>query len=180
MPALEFYATRDDLLAVMAAAEAQLPLVYAAMGQYEQPEVQLFSSATSIPDFGIAKLGVSLYEQSFLLLLEGELPQFRVIDRNDGSQVYALDQVANARSATLRPGGEYVNAVVAGQVATIAQSGEAKAIYSTVTRHLRRAFGRFGAYWVGSGALERGRSGARLTPSVEASLTYDLVTSARP
>ncbi|HUQ01018.1 MAG TPA: hypothetical protein VM261_00925 [Kofleriaceae bacterium] len=179
MPSIEIYATRDDTLEVLAAVESTMALAYVPMGQFSQPDVKLFTSAISIPDVGVAEYGISVQEKTYLLIRQGHQPQFRVIQRSDGRLAYSLDQAMNSHSATLRPGGGYKNAVIAGQVATVSSSEQGKALYSIVARHMRNAFSRYGAYWVGKGALECARSGARLTPSIGASRIYDLVIDAR-
>lgn len=172
---LDFFALRDDSLAIMSRIEAKGALEYRRFGVYASPEVPVFASVSEIPDFGVAVRGDMNSEPSYLVT-PAKCPFIpRVIPYSAGGQGYLVSQDENPSSVELCSGGLYApGVIIAGECRTRSRSYNSTHIYERFYRAFRRMCVKVGDSYVAPLALELARQGARLTHEAAAPVQFDV------
>jgi hypothetical protein len=81
----------------------------------------------------------------------------------------------NRFEADLWPGGEFGSkTVIAGTITTLFDDPEIQRIMRKLVSLSKKHFTKVGPYWVGPKALEKLRSGARLTMNIDATAEFNL------
>ena len=175
MAEIGFYAVRDDLRPVLRAVEARFTLQYARTGHYPcGSEVTCYVVSDDLPDLGIADSDSSIACTSYLVGRREELFVKHSILRNDGTQVFAIDQLMNPDTVTLTAGGWRGDAIISGRIANGLSSPVNREYMSAYRKEVRKRFSRIGSYFVGAGAAAFLDSSGRLTPALQSPARYDL------
>ncbi len=169
------FATLDDWLPVLAAVEDRAPLTYSLEGQFPSDSVIQYGSGAEVPGLGQARAESYIAGLSLLVGSRGLEILTREIPREDGTTVFAVDQLVNPDTIVFMPGGTWgEGTLISGVVASASDSGASEALLRRFRTVVRREFSQVGAYWVGKQARELLRSGWRLTGSVGSPREYDL------
>jgi hypothetical protein len=175
MTQLLFYATKEDLLPIFAAAEASTLLKYTRTGRYARPQPPIFASGANIPDLGTADNDASIACDSYLILDRSTDVQVRHVQPRDGTTSFFVDQLINPDSIVIAAGGIRTPGVLlSGRVGTASDSPRSQALMKLFAAPLRKRFRKVGAFWAGPDALTELERGTRLTMSVGSPAEYDL------
>jgi len=171
---MHVYLTRTDWCHVTRALEARAPLRYVRYGMIDN-QLQTWTSAADIDDFGVAPTGDQASNPQFLLLPADDEPVARVAERRADGERRAVDRQDNPRSFVVRPGGAFGSlAVIAGEIPAATGDEWAARTRELLLAEVRAVAREIQGYHVGPDAQERLRSGARLTPYVDGDTLYDL------
>ena len=173
--AYEFYAMRQDMLALLNILEAARPLQYIEVDLLYSNNPVVKESARDIDDLGIAKYGKHVLEPIYMVMDLGSPVVVRDVPQRKGGIRYSVGPGENPKSVTLCVGGEYRDeALIAGQMGTVSTDPDAVALFQLFGNEIRRTFKKVRSYWLGEKALHALASGMRLTPSVKAPSEFDL------
>jgi hypothetical protein len=168
---IHFFATKDDLTAILDAVEAHHEISYVECGLFDEPTRPSFSTFRSLTD-PVAK-GSS---ERFLVLFGPSVCNVRTVAQRRGGLKFAIDQQANPGTVALKPGSECDGSVlVAGSVGTIHADEVASRLMETFATEFKQQFKPVKAIWVGPGARQRLDVGARLTMTLGSPKEYDLI-----
>jgi hypothetical protein len=169
-----FFATRDDLLSVLHPLEQDIQLRYTLAGMFDSPNLVEFRAASEIPSIGYASSAESSQCDRCLISLASVPVLLRPVPQRKGGVRYAVDQLMNKSTVVLCPGGEWNRAIIAGQLGTVASSGEEKRIMKLVSSSMRAHFSRVRAFLVGPQASGKLDNGWRLTSGIQSPASHDL------
>ena len=170
-----FFATQEDITNVLRAVEAAHPLQYVEAGLFDESERPVFQGFASIPELGRAQVGDSNLEPIFLVQLKGARTTVRTVPQRRGGNKYAVDQLANAGSVVIRPGGKYDDAtLISGMVGTVHHDKTAEMLIQAFSDTLERDFTKLKSYFVGPEAEKMRSMGMRLTKSLNGPKEFDL------
>ncbi len=165
-----FFASGTDLLPVLEQVELRNRITYVAAGLFTSPEsarVELGAMLTSV-DSG--------NEIGYLVTPATVEVQVRPVPQRKGGTLYAVDELANPSSITLRLGGlAGTSILLPGVVGTVSKDGPAAMLHRAFASAIGKYFKRVQSYWVGPAALALLAEGVRLAPSAKAPREYDLV-----
>ncbi len=171
----EFFATRDDVLALLDEAELARRIQYVRAGLRDSEKPLVARSARDIENLGIATCGDQNLEPIFLILNDGVPVQVETVPQRRGGIKYAIDQSNNPRSVSIKTGGEYRDeALIAGQIGTVSQDRNSMSLLRLFGKLVRRRFERVRGYYLSEGAARALDSGLRLTACITAPTTCDL------
>jgi hypothetical protein len=170
-----FFALRDDILAIMSRIEKKMPSEYRRMGVYASPDVPVFTSVSEIPEFGVAVRGETNSEPSYLVTCTKFPFTPRVIPYSAGGQGYLVTQDENPSSVELSSGGLFAPAVIiGGECRTRTPNASSTYIYERIQRVFRYKCVKVGDCFVAPLALELARQGARLSYEAAAPVEFDV------
>ena len=135
MKRVPFFAAEDDLVSVLHIFEQGKALTYVRTDHYpREADAIMVNTSADLPNIGTATADDAVQCASYLVT--SSRPRFRKIQLNDGSDVFAMDQLLNPDSVTLTPGGVRApDAVIAGALSTASDSPSAQALVRAFTRH---------------------------------------------
>jgi hypothetical protein len=177
MPNRYFFATAEDLRPGLARLDAAPGLRYVRCGLSKADHPEEFERGDALPSLGVATSGHVTGNPQFLVLLRSAAVEVRPVHFRSGGTEYAVDQLANPDSVVLQPGGRLADGpFVAGSVASICATKDARTLLKTVSTAITRGFTRVQSFWLGPEALKLFRGGAIrfVTSSISASRNYDL------
>ncbi|MCC3157422.1 hypothetical protein LJ737_09230 [Hymenobacter sp. 15J16-1T3B] len=171
---MRFFATKHDLLPFIIDVESRLAVRYCATGLFDTSDVLYYSSLALVPELGIAEQ-VSAQSPNYLVLASNSTIQTRAIPQRKGSVNYAIDQLINPDTITIRPGGIFrAEVLIEGTIGTASKSKYALSTYKffrrTLTKHFKKL--EFGCY-IGSEAESFLKQGWRLVQSELQPKEYD-------
>ena len=170
-----FFAARNDLLEPLERFEERHAVDYVRTGHFPTTATRRIRRVAEIPQLGIAEFASSAACRSFLVLERDADVVSRPITYLTGEQVFAIDQLLNPNTITLRPAGEYGSeAVLQGTIATASDSQVARDLLEEVRSAVLKAFTRIDDYYVGPIALRYLRDGRRLTLALQSPTEFDL------
>jgi hypothetical protein len=157
---IAFFATSTDLSSLLAGVSADYPLDFVRAGLFEDSTIRRVGPDQLEPFAGYIVVG------------KGRPVSIRTVPQRRGRERFAVDQVENSDSVSLRVGGTLEGRrLVAGQLGTAAGGVE---IYALLRRALRDQFERIRSYCVGKEAGELLDGGVRLSPTKNSPPEYDL------
>jgi hypothetical protein len=172
---ISFFATTEDLRAILAAIEAKAELQYVECGLFEEERRNRLSSLAGLASLGRAAAGDSNRELTYLVSQRSIDFNLRAVAQRRGGTKYAVDQMSNPHTIVFRPGGTYSDtALIAGMLGTVNETSTAKELMKLFSQEIRNRFERVKDYWVGPDAFQRWQSGVRLTSSISAPSEFDL------
>ena len=162
----EFFATRRDQLPNLLALESQVKLQYVLEGMFEHPEPTVFSSASELPDLGIAREAHYMQTPSYLVVAAGKRIAVNQEPQKAGGVLYAVDLRRNSTAFAFRPAGRYGRkTLIPGRIGTGKQT--ALAACKQFWRALTKEYVKVGHYWIGPEAYRLLEQGTRLTPAAQ-------------
>ena len=87
------------------ALESRVKLQYALEGMFEHPEPTVFSSASELPDLGIAREGHYMQTPSYVVVAAGKRIAVKQEPQKAGGVRYAVDLRRNSTAFAFRPAG---------------------------------------------------------------------------
>lgn len=173
---IDFFATAEDLCPLLAAIESKCDLEFVECGLFDHEQRPVYRSLSSSSVLGVALVGDSNREQTYLV---GRAPagfKVRSIAQRRGGTKYAIDQMINPCTVVLRPGGKYCDsAVIAGMVGTVSNDPTSIKLMKAFSDEIKKTFTAVRGNRVGCTALDLLKTGMRLTSDVRTSLEYDLL-----
>jgi hypothetical protein len=170
-----FFATRADILGILAKLEEARPVQYVRTGYYSTSEPTIYMSAEAIEDLGISHDG-GKFEKRYLILPRSQTVTVNHDPERRSELKYSVGPVPNPDAMVLSHSGKYRDECLTnGFVALVSDSAVAEDLYQLFLRGLRTSFTRVGkTYLVGPEALQYAREGGRLTSFVGNPPSYDL------
>ena len=172
---IELFATRDDLLVLLAEVEARRAIYYADAGMFESPEIVVYRSAAEIPDLGVCH--VHSRHLGHLLLIADVGTQFiaEPVPQRRGGVLHVVGQRKNHDTVVLYPGGIHDSqTVIAGTIATGSDSAASLSLFEAIRRAVRKQWVHIEAFYVGKEAESIMDAGGRLTQDLRAPRGCDL------
>jgi hypothetical protein len=160
---IDFFCANDERDALILKCQGMLNLYFYECGQFESAPKAICSAA-------------SLKVDCSYLLSSIVIPEFRKVERYDGTARFAVDQLGNENSLTAKFGGELPNdVVIGGHITTLSQHPESIAKFESIRKLVKADFAKkIGNNFVGPKAYEILKSGGRLTQDPKRARTYDL------
>lgn len=177
-----FFATRDDLLALLEQVDSKGSLNYVRMGNFLRNEIEggvnILGAGAEIPNLGKANADSSTACEAFLVCDQETPINLRTV-QGDSVERVCVDQLINPDSVEFRPAGvRSEDVVLHGRVATASESQLSQVLMKRFQASIRKMFSKVKAYYVGPQALKLLESGKRLTISAQSPREFDL--SLRP
>jgi hypothetical protein len=161
------YATRSDLLRVLADAEAQCELQYVRVGDQDAAEPTVSHRAADIPDLGVAKDGWVLREDRWYVFDRSTHVVVDEVQRPGRSSRYFVGTRLNPDAVLIVPGGRLgERGIVQGTINPVSPSERALSVFKCLKKVFQRTFTDAGGVLVGPEALLLYRSGMRLASSL--------------
>ena len=171
-----YFATRQDILAGSESFENGIGVQYIQTGLFESAEFRAFSSVDQIATVGKSDTGSSSSDLSFLVMLADQAVRVRDVQQRKGGVLYAIDQLANSKSISVRYGGVYEDQyVIRGEVGTVSDDPQSLELYKTFVSSISKQFSSFNGYRIGPEAMRLHKSGMRLTHASGTDRKYDFV-----
>src|SRR4051794_16576097 len=118
-----FFATREDLVAILLSVEQLGALSYRRLAAYVSPDVPAYDSCEQIPSLGVAVRGSRNDEPKYLVTDATTEIALHRVDRDGGKQVYILNQFDNPDSVILNPAGVFgKDVMICGECVTMSKS----------------------------------------------------------
>jgi len=172
---IRLFATKADLEPLLRAIESQRELQFIRTGLFDTPVLNCVMSLLNDANLGIAAKGDSNHVADYLAADRSGFIEIRALPQYDGGMNYAIDQQANPKTITFRPGGVFNKAfVIAGRAATVSNDEVSSAIFKLFSKEIRGQFKRIKSYYVGNEAGDLLDAGWRLTTGVATPVLYDL------
>lgn len=171
---LQFFATSDDLRAVLARLATVAPVEYWSFGLSKESDRE--TGPTSSADLVLeARYGDTNLERAYLVVPQGYEPIVQEVPQRRGGVMLAVDQLLNPSSIVLVPGGVFEDrTIIAGRVGTVSTDEASTRLFRAVSTEIRRQWRAHGAYRIGPKADDLLQQGWRLTSSVKSPKQYDL------
>jgi hypothetical protein len=171
-----FFATADDLLAVLLSVEARHALVYTPFDHVYEPRVEHFRTARDLPTlFRPQPFESAVSGPAYLVTKAGTEVVLRRLSPYEGKDRWSIDQLTNPDSTVLRHGGMYGDHVLLqGEVRTAYKTKVAMRLQRAFDAAIRKRFVKIGAFYVGPGAEALLDSGCRLTAAEQCPPESDL------
>lgn len=172
---LLFYATTRDLTPALSRLETQKKLQYTPMRHVVTDKAQIYLSYADIPDFGRTNHPTAVNNPAYLVAPQGTAVQVRSIPLKAGGVNFAIDQILNKDTVSLRPGGMYGHDVLLyGSIGTVSESDVSLNLYDFMVEPYLACFTKVREFFLGPEALELWKSGIRLTISATSPAKFDL------
>jgi len=174
---IPIFATRTDLLDLLAVVEATRTIHYVEAGMFDKPVPTMYGSASEIPDLGTIYVTDTNLGPIFLLADARVSFVVRPVPQRRGGVRYAMDQQENPDTVSLHQGGQFDDrTILAGSIGTCTESrSEASAaLLNVIASVVRRQWVRIQSYAVGPEAEKVLDAGGRLTRSLQSPHEYDL------
>lgn len=171
-----FFATPDDLLPVLLAVEAKIPVAYTPFGHFNEPRVVQIFTASSLPTlFQPAPSESAMSCTAYVVTEAGTSIVLRQLSPYEGKDRWSVDQFCNPDSTVLRHGGIWGrNVLLNGEVRTAHKTKVAARIQRAFDSAIRHAFRKIKAFYVGPQAEGLLDSGWRLTAAEQCPPEFDL------
>jgi len=172
---IQFFATREDLEEVIEAVEAERALTFVRAGLFDEPSADSVDSLRAIQHFGVAPAGDSMQCPNYLVGNRPFVPVVRSVLQRRGGTKYAIDQLENPQTISIRPGGAFGDFVlIAGTLGTSSHDAVSLELYRLFMGAFRLRFQAIKSFRVGRSAARLLDAGARLTQNVSSPVCYDL------
>ena len=170
-----FFATADDISIVMLQLESDVSINYTKTGLFEEEKQHIYSSCKEIVDFGKSTRSTAVANPCYLLSRRGTPIRVEHVPQKIGGVLFAVDQLENPDTVSLRPGGRYGSDVILyGTLGTVSRSSASRELYTFAAKVFRKGFVRKEEFLVGPEAAELWRAGTRLTIGAESPSEFDL------
>lgn len=172
---IHFFATRDDLLELLAEIESARRIHYVEAGMFETAELTVYPSAFHIPDLGLINVHSTVLGLTLLIADVTTCFTCERVPQRRGGVRYTVYQDRNPDTISLRPGGQFdEQTILAGDFGTCTDSPVSAALLRAVARAVRKKWGKAREYWVSQGASAILDDGGRLTADLHSPAEYDL------
>jgi hypothetical protein len=172
-----FFAVFEDIEEILRDIERSIQITYYLTGLLDEISIPAYNSAFDIPNVGIVYAGDWNHIHNFLVTKSSTLLNVRNIPQRMGGMKYAVDQLANSESITVKFGGLYKlqeNVIVAGRIGTISNNTDSNEIFKLFSTKIKKDFKKIGAFYVGKNAEQKLKSGWRLVTDSRLTKEYDL------
>lgn len=176
MRGIDFFATRDDLLPVLAMAESSGALKYVLMGNFvDKDTFGTIGLGATIPNLGQADVDSAVSCRTYLVCEQFQAITPRWIQGEDARQRVCIDQLENPDSITFTPAGIWNDEVLlSGKIGTASDSRASQSLMKRFQSAVKRHFTKVKAYHVGPQAIGLLKSGVRLAGAVQSPREFDL------
>ena len=176
MSDIYFFATPDELNDILREYEDGNPIKYYRAGIVDG--LKGYASARDIPNFGIPENESSIASGNFLIAPAAKVPKLRSIKTTTNRINHHLDQLVNAESVVITPGGFWKKDVLlVGRLATAYATYFSRDQIRRFRKALRRRCTKHTVYWVGDGAARACAESVRLTHAEQSPTKFDLKLS---
>jgi len=167
-----FFATKNDLLPILEAAEKTREIKYVRGDRLATPSSDSFLSGTTIPRLGQSSHESAIGGDTFLVCDRSQVIRPRQVSR---SRSYIFDQLINPDTITFTPGGLWGDDVLLyGRFATASTSRISLELLKLFRSLIRKRFEKIKSYYVGQEAAQLLDQGKRLTIAAQSPRSIDL------
>lgn len=175
MKTVRFFATNADIYPILSKIEDEMPLMYIKSGLFKTKNVDKFLTAKDIPNLGIMSDEHEPDCDTFLVTARNANVEIRSIKQNNGSVLFAVDELSNPDSLTFRPAGMLGNdVIISGTLGSTSDMEISNKVIKTFSNSIKKQFKKVGAFWVGQEAYSMLLAGKRLTGATQSPREYDL------
>ena len=175
MKQILFFASRNDIIAVLDRFDATGAVKYVPSGTISSPSCSGFDKGSSIPNLGTASNASAINSQTFLICTSDTEISLRPLADNDCRIRFAVDQLQNPDTIVFSPGGLWNNNILlSGRAGTVSQSRLSQDLMKRFQRALKADFQKVRAFYVGPEAMESLKNGQRLTTAAQSPPEFDL------
>jgi hypothetical protein len=171
-----FFATKEDLIPVLAAFDAKHDVKYVLTGLLFSPELTVYTSGGSIDTLAVpARHANAVNGYNYLITPANEPVRIRNCPQTKGGIRYAVDQLINPRTICLLHGGFFSpDILLYGKVGTVSDDPIALKLYRAFCGLITKQFTHIRAFWVGRDAEKLLDSGCRLAIGADSPRDFDL------
>jgi hypothetical protein len=172
-----FFAVLEDIEQILKNIETTIEVHYYKTGLMDSKNIPNYSSIFDTPKIGVALSGDWNKIDNYLVMKKETLLNIETVPQRAGGIKFAVDQLNNQNSVTLKLGGIYndaENVIVAGRVATISDYEDSNELYKLFSTKIKKEFKKIGTFYVGKKAEEKLKMGWRLVTNEKSPNEYDL------
>lgn len=170
-----FFADKEDFKPVLSAFEEGKALAYVLTGLHDVKNQSRLKSLNELSDLGMVSNGDWNHSKNFLVFPASTDFVVRDVPQRAGGTKYAIDQMANPASITLKPSGVLKEGVlVAGSATTVSSDAFSTETFNFFSKLIKKQFKKVGTFYVGPNALQKMKSGWRLVTNDKSPAEYDL------
>ncbi len=172
---LSFFATKSDLVSLLRIVESATPLQFVVAGLFDSPHIESLQSLLDDRNLGQVAVGSNNLAVSYLVAIREVAIEVRSVPQRNGGVKYAVDQRANPKAISFRPGGAFgEGCLIDGQMGTVSDDSSSLALFQLFGKEIRRQLPKIKSFHVGKEASELLDKGWRLTQDTTAPPLYDL------
>ena len=160
--------------------EATVDIRYYKTGLLNSKSIPSYNSIFDTPNVGLTSSGDWNRIDDYLVMKKSTLLNIEEVPQRVGGIKFAVDQLLNPKSVTLKVGGIYQekeNIIVAGRIATVSEVNDSNELYKLFSTKIKKTFKRIGTFYVGKIAEEKLKEGWRLVTNEKSPKEYDLALS---
>lgn len=173
MSRIMFFATRDDLLAVLGPIERVCGIRYYPFGRYPESSIPQYTSADQIPNLSLSLTGMDSTDPHYLILPSSVPLALRT--NKLMPEVMFVDNDCNLSAVGIIPGGCFGDdCIIQGTFFVESRNADAMQLLKRYRRSLCTEFRKIIDCYVGPVAYDRWQRGTRLTDSARSSRDRDL------
>ena len=174
---IDFFALPTDMILLMTAVEnaTDIPIRLLQFGPVPNARNASAWGVEVNKDLAIAKTRQSITEPQFLVMPRNSPTSVREVRSPGGDIRQIIDQLQNPDSVVIRFGGLLPTGdILQGSVGTSSKSTASTKLMRAFAAAFKLHFPKIRAFYVGPEALEKGRTGCRLTSCLDSALEWDL------
>lgn len=162
-----FFATRADVIKMMAIVEERVSIEYVPMGAFDNETIKREESISKFFELGYTSYGswISL-DNRYMVIPLNEKINYRTVRQKDGSYHYITDPSSNPTGVELSTGGIYKNAenvLIAERIAVFTDSSnKSEQIYKEIGNAMKKCYSKKGNVYVSQEALSLLKDGWHL------------------
>lgn len=175
MTRLYFFATGNDISAVLSTLEERFSVAYFEGNRLSGAIPQRWKSVLEVPSLGCATADQEILCRPYLIMRADAKEVVNSLVMFDGHRRYDLYQEDNPESVSAILGGYWKDgSLISGHFVASSDQEFPKKLMAALRKAMRGSFKRIGAFWVGPEALARLRDGKRLCTAIQSPPEYDL------
>lgn len=175
-----FFTVLEDIEHILRVIEASTDIQYYKTGLFDSKSIPNYNSIFETPNVGFVFSGDWNRIDNYLIMKKQTLLNIEEIPQRAGGIKFAVSQLLNLKSVTVKTGGIYQekdNVIVAGRIATVSEDEYSNELYKLFTTKIKKEFRKIGTFYVGKKAEEKLKSGWRLVTNEKSPREYDLALS---
>lgn len=165
-----------DIEPIIRNIQSTIDLHYYKMGLMNSQDIPTYSSLLNTPNIGQTLSGDWNRIDDYLVMKKDAILSVRNVPQKAGGVRFAVDQLENPSSITIKIGGIYSEGIlVAGRAATASDDETSNELFKLFSTRIKKDFKKIGAFYVSKQAKEKLELGWRLVTNDKSPKEYDLV-----
>ena len=170
-----FFTTFLDIKPILEKFESAADIQYFQAGLFDNQNLKHFNSMIEKSDLGFVQKGDWNYIDRFLIIRKNDLLNIRSIPQKKGGIKYAIDSLANPKSATIKIGGIYKdNILIPGSMGIVSENDFSQYLYKEFSSLIKKECKKIEEFYVGKESEDKLKKGWRLVTNELLSEGFDL------